>query len=214
MSGFIYIWFDRKHKRYYVGSHWGSENDGYICSSTWMLQAYKRRPQDFRRRILERYDDQKLSNEIEHKWLQMIKPEELKGVRYYNHHNYRFGHWSSNSDKLTIGEKISKARKGVPLTEEARQNVHKGIVDSYAAGRVSGMKGKTQSTKHADYLKTRRGKPRSEETKRKISEAKKKAWRDGTFAGRTGHLATEETKEKMSASIKNALQITRKNNGY
>ena len=52
--GFIYIWRDRKHKRYYIGSHWGTEDDGYICSSPWMSQAYKHRPNDFKRRILQR----------------------------------------------------------------------------------------------------------------------------------------------------------------
>ena len=34
--GFVYIWYDRKHKRYYIGCRWGTENDGYICSSSWM----------------------------------------------------------------------------------------------------------------------------------------------------------------------------------
>ena len=40
--GFVYIWYDRKHKRYYIGSHWGSEDDGYICSSTHMNHAFNR----------------------------------------------------------------------------------------------------------------------------------------------------------------------------
>ena len=52
--GFIYVWYDKKHKRYYVGSHWGHEDDGYICSSSWMRKAYRRRPSDFRRRIIAR----------------------------------------------------------------------------------------------------------------------------------------------------------------
>jgi hypothetical protein len=50
--GFVYLWFDRKHKRYYVGAHWGKEDDGYICSSNWMRDAYKKRSQDFLREIL------------------------------------------------------------------------------------------------------------------------------------------------------------------
>jgi hypothetical protein len=52
--GIVYLWFDRKKKRYYLGAHWGTENDGYVCSSKWMKSAYKRRHQDFKRRILER----------------------------------------------------------------------------------------------------------------------------------------------------------------
>ncbi len=70
MSGFIYIWRDRKYNRYYIGSHWGPENDGYVCSSTWMRQAISKRPGDFKRRILERFDDREKINEIEHCWLQ------------------------------------------------------------------------------------------------------------------------------------------------
>ena len=50
--GFVYIWYDRKHRRYYIGSHWGTENDNYICSSHWMIKSYKRRPEDFRRKII------------------------------------------------------------------------------------------------------------------------------------------------------------------
>ena len=50
--GFVYIWYDAKHHRYYVGCHWGNENDGYICSSNWMREAYRDRPEDFKRRIL------------------------------------------------------------------------------------------------------------------------------------------------------------------
>ena len=33
--GFVYIWYDRKHHRYYIGCHWGTIDDGYICSSNW-----------------------------------------------------------------------------------------------------------------------------------------------------------------------------------
>lgn len=36
--GFVYIWFDRKHHRFYIGCHWGHEEDGYICSSNWMRE--------------------------------------------------------------------------------------------------------------------------------------------------------------------------------
>ena len=63
--GFVYIWRDRKHARYYIGSHWGTEDDGYVCSSFWMKQAYKLRSEDFRRRILFRTDDRILLRQKE-----------------------------------------------------------------------------------------------------------------------------------------------------
>lgn len=113
--GFVYIWYDRKHKRYYIGCRWGKIEDGYVCSSSWMKKSYKRRPQDFKRRILQTniVDKQALLQE-EYKWLQLIKHEEL-GKRYYNLHNHHFGHWSANEQKrLAVGQKISAS----PLRNE------------------------------------------------------------------------------------------------
>jgi hypothetical protein len=83
-SGFIYIWRDRRKNMFYIGSHWGDENDGYICSSAWMRNTYKRHSKDFKRRILKRiigsYKDVLIE---EKKWLSFIKESEL-GVKYYN----------------------------------------------------------------------------------------------------------------------------------
>jgi hypothetical protein len=106
--GFIYIWLDRKHKRFYIGCRWGHEDDGYICSSSWMKASYNRRPQDFKRRILARVftNKQDLLNE-EHKWLSLIKEEELC-TKYYNMYNHKFGHWSTKDTSLSVRERMSK----------------------------------------------------------------------------------------------------------
>jgi hypothetical protein len=132
--GFVYIWYDCKHKRYYIGCRWGKEDDGYICSSSWMKRSYKRRPNDFKRRILARIDTNKKDLlEEEYKWLKMIKDSEL-GKRYYNLHNHHFGHWSTDDNKrLTVGQKISaspnraanisKANKGRKVSEETKQKL-------------------------------------------------------------------------------------------
>jgi len=52
MEAFVYCWTDYKTKKLYVGSHKGSLDDGYVCSSKYMLQEYKSRPQDFTRQII------------------------------------------------------------------------------------------------------------------------------------------------------------------
>ena len=110
--GFVYIWRDRKHNRYYIGSHWGNVDDGYVCSSDWMKKAYKRRPQDFKRRVIEHIDASRgdlLS--AEYRWLSLIKDGEL-GKRYYNLNNYLNGHWTTDEEKrLTVREKLSAAQK-------------------------------------------------------------------------------------------------------
>jgi hypothetical protein len=82
--GFIYVWRDRKHNRYYIGSHWGTEDDGYICSSNNMRNNYNNRPHDFTRRIVARgFTNRQALLHEEQRWLDMIKPEEF-GKKYYN----------------------------------------------------------------------------------------------------------------------------------
>lgn len=52
MEAFVYCWTDKKTNKLYVGSHKGSTEDGYICSSKLMLEEYKKRPEDFSRQIV------------------------------------------------------------------------------------------------------------------------------------------------------------------
>lgn len=148
--GFVYIWRDRKHNRFYVGSHWGTEDDGYICSSPWMKQAHLHRPQDFKRRILARvYTTRKdLLNE-ELRYLLMIKPEEVR-VRYYNIHIKANGHWIARDDGLSVAQRSGKTRTGIP----------KGPCSPEKAKRISEAK---LTKKHK----------MTEETKAKMSEAAK-----------------------------------------
>lgn len=124
--GFVYIWRDRKHARYYIGSHWGTEDDGYVCSSPWMRQAHKHRPEDFKRRILFRTDNRVLLREKEAEWLQLIKPEEIK-ERYYNLNIGETGHWTSYPENVkTIKEKISYQTKQAMWRPEVRKRMLKG----------------------------------------------------------------------------------------
>lgn len=177
--GFVYIWFDRKHKRYYIGCRWGNENDGYICSSSWMKQAYKHRPQDFKRKILStNIVGRKELLEEEYKWLSKIKYEEL-GKRYYNLHKHHFGHWSSDEEtRKTTKEKLSIARRKRVTSEETKQKMSES------------QKGKKQG-------------PPSEETRRKISETLKgRKISEEALDKRKGRKLSDETKHKMSESKK------------
>lgn len=126
--GFVYIWYDKKHKRFYIGCRWGNENDGYICSSKWMKDSYKRRPHDFKRKILSKiYTNKKELLEEEFKWLSFIKNDEL-GKKYYNLHNHHFGHWSSDNKKLkTLSEKISIKTKEAMQRPEIREKYLNGL---------------------------------------------------------------------------------------
>jgi hypothetical protein len=170
-SGFVYVWRDRKHKRYYVGCHWGSPDDGYVCSSTWMMQANHRRPQDFKRRVVAtRFSRQELLNE-EYRWLMMIKQEELRS-RYYNLKIMRDNQWHSTGLRETVGQKISKALKGKP---DSRKDV-------VGTGRKisAAKKGKAFTDEHRAALsEAQKGSRQSEETRLKRAEALRRAWAEG-----------------------------------
>lgn len=126
--GFVYIWFDRKHKRYYIGSHWGKENDGYICSSTWMRNSYKYRPEDFKRRIIARvYDSKANLLKKEYEYLSLIESSEL-GVRYYNLTNHLNGHWMTDEEYAkTLSERISQKTKEAMQRPEVREKYLAGL---------------------------------------------------------------------------------------
>ena len=218
--GFVYIWFDRKHKRYYIGAHWGSENDGYICSSSWMMKAYKRRPEDFKRRILEKvYSNRKNTFIAEEKYLDAIKPEEF-GKRYYNLRNIK-GHWSTDENKrLSINEKISlshkndpdwgKWSKGKKVSEETKQKIREANEKQFQDPTHVELRKQKSKELWSDpaYLEKQQkarskegfykgfNKPHSEETKRRISEQK------------MGVRQSEESKVKIAQTVANLIWIT------
>ena len=199
--GVIYIWFDRKHKRYYIGSHWGKnpENDGYICSSNWMRDAYKRRPNDFKRRIISRIYTSRhdlLNKELQ--WFSLIKPEEIR-IRYYNINITNTGHWTAGDNALPIREKISKSKKGKPSHRKGTK--HSDETKAKLSGRKHSeetrakLSAAQKGRKHSEEAKAKisaalKGKPRSEETKDKMSISQK------------GRVHSEETKAKMSIAKK------------
>lgn len=110
--GFVYIWRDRKRNMYYIGCHWGTIEDGYICSSDRMRDAYRRRPQDFKRKIIKTNIISKPETlKEEFRWLTLI-PDEQLGKKYYNLSKKHFGHWSSSNNSNKIRAKISEKKKG------------------------------------------------------------------------------------------------------
>jgi len=128
-TGFIYIWHDKRRKMYYIGYHLGTEDDGYICSSNRMRDAFRRRPKDFKRRILKRGIPRDQLLDEEYKWLSLIKDEEL-GKKYYNHSKRHFGHWALDENILSISQKISKKMKGRKLS-----NAHKTKISKHHKGK-------------------------------------------------------------------------------
>lgn len=203
--GFVYIWRDRKHKRYYIGCHWGTEDDGYVCSSSWMTKAYKRRPNDFKRRILTTMVKSKKDLlQEEYNWLKQIKKHELK-TRYYNVHNHLFGHWSNDPERAKeVLAAMSEAGKNI--SEETRQKMSdakKGKRLSPDTEFKSGQTPWNVDVPQTDEVKEKLSKanvgkshgPHSEETKKKISVKLK--GKPATY-GHKGKKHSQETKKIIS----------------
>jgi hypothetical protein len=158
--GFIYIWRDRKYNRYYIGMHWGLEDDGYICSSTWMMQAYKNRPNDFKRRILDRvYTNRKELYEKEKYWLSFIKDNEIK-KRYYNLSKNVRDTWLNEDAKLTRREKISIKTKEAMNKPDVREKYLKGLQNrDCRSSDINVREKRSQSMKNTLKLKHPDGRP-------------------------------------------------------
>jgi hypothetical protein len=198
--GFVYIWFDRKNRRYYVGSHWGTEDDGYICSSNWMRTTYKRRPQDFKRRIVKRvYSDRDALLIEETRYLSMIKDHEL-GVRYYNFNNKAWDsggskRWRGNHHTDEAKRKIGDRHRGKTITEEHKRAVGEATrkrqtgrstpeetkrkIGEANRGRVMSDEARarmSQGQKGKKIVNRKSPATFSEEHRRRLSEATKKRW--------------------------------------
>lgn len=199
--GFIYIWFDRKHKRYYIGSHWGTENDGYICSSKWMSMSKLRRPEDFKRRILKRiYTTRKDLYEEETRWLQMIKPEEVK-IRYYNF-NRVANHWvASDKDRLTISEKISIANKNNMKDPENRKKISEATKKAMANPKVRNK----LSSSSTEYFAI-------DENREKLSLKLKEYYENPDNRKRRSELAKKAMEDPTKR--KNMARVGKKNGMY
>lgn len=210
--GIIYLWYDRKHKRFYLGSHWGTEDDGYICSSRWMRKSFNRRQKDFKRRILKRiYTSRKDLLDEENRWLSKIKQEEL-GKKYYNLRNHMFGHYST--DKTKFKSAVEKMKHTLienykNMSEDERKEKF-----GYWKGKVGSNRGKKMSDEQKEKLRqinlgktypnrkpsSRTEYHHSEETKRKISEKNK-----GNM-NCLGRAQREESKQKIGAANKQIMK--------
>lgn len=202
--GFIYIWYDRKRKMYYIGCHWGTEYDGYICSSKRMRDVYRLRPEDFKRRIIQRNIPREKLLEEEFKWLSLIPDREL-GKYYYNHSKKHFGHWINNPNTVEIKQKCGEKNKGRKhnLTDEQKAERGKKISESKQKKKLEKLQLGLPVRK--PNSKPIIGRKQSDEEKLKKSIAMKNAWLEGRNKGTTGKqfVWSEERKQKHFESVQN-----------
>jgi hypothetical protein len=117
-EAFVYCWTDHRTNMLYVGSHKGTIDDDYICSSKHMMKEYKERPEDFTRKIIaegELHDIRVLEGKI------------LKAVgarlneNYYNKHENDglfFGGWKHGTHTEEHKKNMSIAASKRKRTKE------------------------------------------------------------------------------------------------
>lgn len=130
MEGFIYVWRDKVRKMYYVGSHDGTPDDGYISSSHWLTAEVRYRPQDFRRKIVKFVSLKDLKKE-EYKLINLIEDHEF-GKKYYNLKQGKpkgISPWN----KGTTGLYSDDYRKKLSIKRKERSSWNKGIPNPQAA---------------------------------------------------------------------------------
>jgi hypothetical protein len=121
MTGYVYFIEDTQHSKFYIGSHKGTVNDGYICSSKIVKEQMKERPSDFRRVIVAigTYEDMiSLESSLLRKVNAKVNPN------YYNLHNGDGKFYC----KFRTKESIEKSRKGIlgrPLSEQHKSKLRK-----------------------------------------------------------------------------------------
>ena len=102
VEAFVYLWYDTRNKKYYLGKHLGKTTDNYAHSSARMENfSIKTKPSYMHRKVIAKGTHDEMV-QLEHDLLESRK--HLFGTRYYNgstsfptafagkdHHNYKHG---------------------------------------------------------------------------------------------------------------------------
>lgn len=135
-NSFVYVWINTRNNKKYIGSHFGSMNDGYIGSGKYFKRAYKKEPEYFLRLILERCwcnDTNELRQNYEQKWLDTI---DFNSGEFYNINNNvdgfpsgklnpsTYNHpWIGRSHTEESKRKISESKTGTKLSESHKKKI-------------------------------------------------------------------------------------------
>jgi hypothetical protein len=186
-EAFVYCWTDHRTNKLYVGSHKGSLDDGYICSSKIMLEEYKKRPDDFSRQIIAEgclKDIRKLEAEI------LKSSNAALNEQFYNMNNGDGKFFCAGHTKETR-QKMSKSHKNKTILPETREKMK---ISNVGKKRNEITKQRMRDNNTKPWL----GKKHTKETKQKMSESMTGKKHKKYY----GRPVSEETKQKMRESMK------------
>ena len=122
--GFCYRWYDSSNGKFYVGSHKGTPDDGYLGGGTLFRRAYAIRPESFTREILYFGEHYRLFEQV------VLNYEDAaNNDNFYNLVNKAEGGSDKGHKKAeSTKRKMSLAAKGKPKSEEHRKKVAKAMI--------------------------------------------------------------------------------------
>ena len=145
MSGFVYKWRNLENGMYYIGSHRGSIDDGYIGSGMYFKRAFKKSPESFERDIL--YIG-------EH-------------FRFYEETILEYLDAANDSNSYNLRNSAIGQPKGYKASKETRQKQSKSLIGK--------NKGAIRTKEHRDKIRASlKGRKPSIESRMKMSESQKK----------------------------------------
>jgi hypothetical protein len=184
-EAFVYCWSDRQTSKVYVGMHKGSVDDGYICSSKYMMPEYKARPNDFTRQIVATGT----LNDCRALEIALLKKIVLNKNTCYNKVAGKFIVMSDDARERSRQAMIG--RKPSIETLKKMREAHSGEKNHFF-GKAHSEKSKAKiAAAKTGKVGPRLGMTVSKETKQKI--AKK-------LTGRIGYKHTDESRAKLSAA--------------
>ncbi len=205
--GFVYEWIDLSNNKTYIGSHYGSVDDGYIGSGKKFLNAYKKRPCFFQRKILSYL---KKDNRNELLLIEQVHLNQIDWLMTYN-----------ISPTASGGDTISKLNKNeLKIYKDklkSRNPSRKGAINSDAHNqkiREYHLNKVVSAETRLKISESKKGKSRtvfSKETKQKMSEsAKNRKGRNKKSITKQKPLRnkciSESTKKKISESLKGIIR--------
>jgi len=181
-ESFVYCWTDHATNKLYIGWHKGSVDDGYVCSSKYMKEQYLNRPNDFTREIIATGSCKDMTN-LE---TVLLRSADVRNDdQFYNRHNndgfYRYGNHTEETKRKISKGNTNKPRPDLSERNKTDQNPAKlGLCGRDTSKEKNPMYGRnhTEETKEKirNIHKGKKTGPVSEETRKRMSEARKKYW--------------------------------------
>lgn len=179
-EAFTYCWTDHRDNMLYIGYHKGSQDDGYVCSSDWMLEEHNKRPSDFTRIILAEGTTEDC-HVLEVSILKAV--DAMHSDRFYN---------MTNGDDDWICKKVLE-RTRIKISDTRKRKMRSGEI-------IPGMNGKKHSKKTIQQM-SRSQKEKWEKMPQDEREGFKKMrseFMKGKPSPRKGKKASQELRKRLS----------------